>query len=163
MKPNVTLIPASEQDAELIHRMKYEAFLPLYEIYRDDETSPAKESIEKVIWQLTHPNSHYHLIQADGETVGAVRVRHTMEPDAPQKEEHISPIFILPEHQNKGIAQIAMQKLFELYPQTDVWSLATIKQEARDCHFYEKLGFIKTGTETVINDKMTIIGYERKM
>lgn len=162
MNPNVTLTLATEQDAELIHRMKYEAFLPLYEIYRDDETSPVKESIDKVIWQLTHPNSHYYLIKADDETVGAVRVRHTMEPDAPQKEEHISPIFIVPKHQNKGIAQIAMRKLFELYPDTDVWSLATIKQEARDCHFYEKLGFVRTESEKVINDKMTIIGYEKK-
>ena len=162
MNPNVTLTLATEKDAELIHRMKYEAFLPLYEIYRDDETSPVKESIDKVIWQLTHPNSHYYLIQANGETVGAVRVRHTMEPDAPQKEEHISPIFIVPKHQNKGIAQAAMHKLFELYSDTDVWSLATIKQEARDCHFYEKLGFVRTGSEKVINDKMTIIEYAKK-
>lgn len=162
MNPNVTLTLATEKDAELIHLMKYEAFLPLYEIYQDDETSPAKESIDKVIWQLTHPNSHYHLILADGETVGAVRVRHTTDPDAPQKEEHISPIFIVPKHQNKGIAQAAMHQLFELYSDTDVWSLATIKQESRDCHFYEKLGFIRTGSETEINDKMTIIGYEKK-
>jgi len=161
MNPDVTLTLATEKDAELIHLMKYEAFLPLYEIYQDDETSPVKESIDKVIWQLTHPNSHYYLIQANGETVGAVRVRHTMEPNAPQKEEHISPIFILPEHQNKGIAQIAMRKLFELYPDTGVWNLATIKQEARNCHFYEKLGFVRTGSEKVINDKMTIIGYEK--
>ena len=163
MNPNVTLTLATEKDAELIHLMKYEAFLPLYEIYRDDETSPVKESNEKVFWQLTHLNSHYYLIKANDETVGAVRVRHTMEPDAPQKEEHISPIFILPKHQNKGIAQIAMRKLFELYPDTDVWSLATIKQESRDCHFYEKLGFVRTGSETVINDRMTIIGYEKTL
>lgn len=55
-----------------------------------------------------------------------------------------------------------MQKLSELYPETDVWSLATIKQEAGNCHFYEKLGFVKTGTETIVNEKMTLIGYEKK-
>ena len=53
-----------------------------------------------------------------------------------------------------------MQKLFLLYPNTDVWSLGTIKQEAGNCHFYEKLGFVKSGTETVVNEKMTLIGYE---
>ena len=33
MNPNVTLTLATEKDAELIHLMKYEAFLPLYEIF----------------------------------------------------------------------------------------------------------------------------------
>ena len=54
-----------------------------------------------------------------------------------------------------------MEKLFSLYDDADKWSLATIKQDARNCHFYEKLGFVRTGTSTVINDRMTIIGFEK--
>lgn len=33
-------------DVELIHKLKYQAFLPLYEKYHDDETRPA------AIWRL---------------------------------------------------------------------------------------------------------------
>ena len=41
MNKDVTLILATEEDAQLLHKLKYEAFLPLYEKYHDDETSPA--------------------------------------------------------------------------------------------------------------------------
>lgn len=35
---NVKLILATVEDAMEIHRIKYEAFIPLYEKYGDDET-----------------------------------------------------------------------------------------------------------------------------
>ncbi len=166
MKPNVTLTLATEQDAELIHLMKYEAFFPLYKIYQDDEISPVKESIDKVIWILTHKTSEYYLIKADGIPVGAIRVCHRkrdVEPVEGEIPAYISPLFILPRFQNRGIAQAAVKKVFDLYPEATVWRLDTIKQEIGNCHLYEKLGFVKTGVEKVINDKMTLIDYEKKM
>ncbi|MBQ3163690.1 MAG: hypothetical protein IJC02_04005 [Lachnospiraceae bacterium] len=60
MREDVTLRLATQKDAELIHQMKYEAFLPLYEKYQDDETSPAKEGIEKVIRQLQEERTDYY-------------------------------------------------------------------------------------------------------
>ena len=48
MREDVRLVLATETDAELIHQMKYEAFLPLYEKYQDDETSPAKEGMKSI-------------------------------------------------------------------------------------------------------------------
>lgn len=166
MKPNVTLTLATEKDAELIHLMKYEAFLPLYKIYQDDEISPVKESIDKVIWILTHKTSEYYLIKADEIPVGAIRVCHSkrgVEPVEGEIPAYISPLFILPRFQNRGIAQAAVKKVFDLYPEATVWRLDTIKQEIGNCHLYEKLGFVKTGVEKVINDKMTLIDYEKKM
>jgi len=124
MNPNVTLTLATEKDAELIHLMKYEAFLPLYEIYRDDETSPVKEPIEKVIAILERKASEYYIIKADGLSVGAIRVCHRKRDYEPPKGEvpaYISPLFILPRFQNKGIAQIAVKKVFDLYPEATVW------------------------------------------
>ena len=90
MRKDISLVLATEKDAELIHQMKYEAFLPLYERYQDDETSPAKEQIEKVINQLHEERTDYYLIQYQNESVGAVRVRKVQE-----KECHISPLFII--------------------------------------------------------------------
>ena len=76
---------------------------------------------------------------------------------------YISPLFILPEYQNQGIGYAAIRKVFEMYPEATTWRLATILQEPANCHLYEKCGFQRTGEETVINEKMTIIGYERKL
>lgn len=36
----------TREDAECLHKLQIEAFMPLYEKYQDDATSPAKESLE---------------------------------------------------------------------------------------------------------------------
>ena len=48
----VQLVLAQRSDAQLIHGLKREAFMPLYEIYRDDETSPVMDTVDKVVCQL---------------------------------------------------------------------------------------------------------------
>lgn len=156
MAEEIQLILATPKDAEVIHKMKYEAFLPLYETYHDDETSPVKEPLDKVIWKLQQEKSDYFLITFQGVSVGAVRVV--------EKEKsvfYISPIFILPEYQNQGIGGKVINQLFALYPDAVTWKLDTILQEKGNCHLYEKCGFQKTGKETKINENMTLIDYEK--
>lgn len=156
MKEEINLILATRDDAELIHKMKYEAFLPLYEKYHDDETSPAKEDVEKVIRQLQEDTTDYYLINYQGNNVGAVRICKK-----PDQMIYISPLFILPEYQNKGIGFVVIQLLFSKYSQAVTWRLDTILQEKGNCHLYEKCGFIRRGKEKVINDKMTLVDYEK--
>ncbi|WP_230397468.1 GNAT family N-acetyltransferase [Novisyntrophococcus fermenticellae] len=156
MREAVELVLATEKDAELLHQMKYEAFLPLYEKYHDDETSPVKESMEKVIRYIQMENSDYYLIKFQNEFVGGVRIV--------EKQEgvfSISPMFILPEYQNRGIGYAAIQKVIALYPKAITWRLATILQEKRDCHFYEKCGFYRSGWKKEINELMDVVGYEK--
>ena len=162
MKEEVTLVLATVDDAVLIHQMKYKAFMPLYEKYHDDETTPVNEKIEKLIYQLTQSNSDYYLIRYRGRSVGAIRIARThggaeYRPDVL----YISPLFILPEYQNRGIGQAAISRVIELYPDIITWRLDTIKQEKGNCHLYEKCGFVRVGNEHVINDKMTLIDYEK--
>lgn len=156
MREAVELVLATEKDAELLHQMKYEAFLPLYEKYHDDETSPVKESMEKVIRCIQMENSDYYLIKFQNEFVGGVRIV--------EKQEgvfSISPMYILPEYQNRGIGYAAIQKVIALYPKAITWRLATILQEKRDCHFYEKCGFYRSGWKKEINELMDVVGYEK--
>lgn len=154
---SISLAKASGNDAELVQSLQREAFMPLYERYRDDETSPALESLERVLWKIE--NSDFLIIELDGKPVGGVRVR--LDSCEEQVIRSISPIFLLPSCQDRGIGTEAMNTVFELYPDTDKWALSTIEQEKRDCHFYEKLGFVRTGSSTVIKDGMTIIGFEK--
>lgn len=173
MKEEVELILATVDDAELIHEMKYKAFMPLYEKYHDDETTPVNEKIDKVIYQLTHSNSEYYLIQLGGKNVGAMRVARKRkqnednkscehdETDYVQGELYISPLFIIPAFQNRGIGQAAIRKVLEIYPDDIIWKLDTIKQEDGNCYFYEKCGFIRVGDERVVNEFMTLVNYEK--
>lgn len=162
MDAEIHLTLATINDATLIHQMQYEAFLPLYEKYHDDETNPAKEPLDKIIWKLTHPHSEYYLIQMDNKTIGAVRIKHSQKQSdfiCEQGTAYISPIFILPEYQNKGIGQTVLMKVFALYPNIVTWKLDTIKQETKNCHLYEKCGFVRVGEETVVNEHMTFVNY----
>lgn len=153
---DIRLVIAAVEDADLIHKIKYESFLPLYEKYHDDETSPVKESKENIIGKLNQEFTDYYLIKYKDVNVGAVRVR--------KKRKglfYISPLFILPEYQNKGIGYKTIQKLFGIYPEAVTWRLDTILQEKRSCHLYEKCGFKRTGKEKQVNEFMTLVDYEK--
>ena len=49
-------------EAECLHKMQVEAFIALYEKYRDDITSPAKESLEKITQNIVEDNSDLYFI-----------------------------------------------------------------------------------------------------
>lgn len=151
---------ALPSDAQRIHEMKYSAFWPLYEKYRDDQTSPVMEKIDKVQRQLASENTAYFLIEADGKEIGAIRIVHDGLVNGLDCR-RISPLFVLPEHQGRGVGYAAMMHAFEQFPQTQLWQLATIKEEVRNCRLYEKCGFVRTG-ERAENERMTLVFYEKK-
>jgi len=153
----VSLKRASESDAELIWRMQVEAFAQLYARYRDDETSPAKEPIDKVSARLRQPFTYYYLIETSEGIAGAIRVVDFQEAE---KTKRISPLFILPEFRNRGLAQAAIQAVERIHGQEN-WSLDTIAQEEGNCRLYEKLGYHRTGRSKVVNDSMTLVFYEK--
>ena len=92
----------------------------------------------------------------DDAKVGAIRVIDFKS----DGNKRISPIFILPQYQNKGIAQIAMQLCEQLHG-SENWELDTILQEEGNCYLYEKMGYHRTGKTVAINDKLTLVFYEK--
>ena len=156
MEKEVRLILATEEDAPLLHQIKYVSFLSIYEKYKDEETSPVKESIEKVIKCIQLEKSDYYIIQFHDESVGGVRVVERQ-----SGLFHIGPIFILPEFQNQGIGFRVMNLIFNAYPQAITWILNTILEEEGNCYFYEKCGFVKTGKSKANTKSMTLVDYEK--
>ncbi len=71
-------------------------------------------------------------------------------------------MFIHPDYQNKSLGQEAVQKLESLYPHVSVWTLDTIVQEAKLCHFYEKLGYKDTGKKEQIKEGMDLRFYRKE-
>ena len=154
----LTLIRATLEDADLIWQMQRAAFQPLLEKYQDFDLNPAAEPVDKVIMRLKQPFTYYYLIQSDSHSIGAIRVVDKREPG---KRKRISPLFILPQHQGRGFAQQAILAAERLHG-SHGWELDTIAQEAGNCHLYEKLGYRATGAAARINDRMTLILYEKK-
>lgn len=101
----VELLKADISDAKELHVMQIKAFKELLEKYQDFETSPANEGVEKVEARLKQNFTFYYFICIGQQKVGAVRIVDKKEAG---KNKRISPIFILPEFQGKGIAQKAI-------------------------------------------------------
>lgn len=75
----------------------------------------------------------------------------------------IGRIGILNKYQNKGIGTLVIEELEKRFSNYKIWQLDTIKEEERNCHLYEKLGYIPTGEERKINKRMTIMNYEKRL
>lgn len=153
----VKLIRATVSDAETIWKMQKEAFAELLKKYKDYETSPANEPLEKTVSRLNSPFTYFYFICVDEERVGAIRIINKMSDDGYKR---ISPIFIMPAHRNNGYAQAAIRAV-EVIHGARGWKLDTILQEAGNCRLYEKMGYLKTEQVHRVNDKMTLIIYEK--
>ena len=152
----VTLQAAARDDMQAIWEMQKEAFAELLEKYHDYETNPAAESFEKVMARFEQPGSVYYFIVAGEENVGVIRI--TDRKDGSRKR--ISPIWIMPEHRNKGYAQAAILAAEQIYGPGH-WCLDTILQEAANIHLYEKMGYHQNGQMKRISDRMDIVYYEK--
>ena len=152
------LIKIGIDDAEKLWKMQVKAFQGLYEKYQDAETSPATETIDKIIMRLNQPFTYYYFIEANGVIAGAVRVIDKQEEG---KAKRISPIFIVEEYRNKGYAQKALQLVEEIHGSSD-WELDTILLEKGNCYLYEKMGYHQTGKTETINDKLTLVFYKKE-
>lgn len=72
----------------------------------------------------------------------------------------ISPLFVLPQYRNKGIAQKAISELEKIFGKEN-WELETILTEKVSRHLYEKMGYRLDGKTSVINDKLTLVSYRK--
>lgn len=154
----ITLVRANIQDAENLWKMQTVAFQDLYAKYQDPETSPATDTLDKIIMRLEQPFTHYYFIDVNGINVGAIRVVDTKEAN---KSKRISPIFIMKEFRGKGYAQQAIQLAEEIHGSSG-WELDTILQEKGNCHLYEKLGYKQTGETKIVNERMTLVFYHKE-
>lgn len=153
---NIELVRASMEDAETIWRMQRVAFAELLERYQDFDTNPGSEPLEKVQWRFTFPATYFYFIRVDGANAGAIRIIDHHD-ESPKK---ISPLFVMPEYRGKGVAQAAIRAAEAIHG-SENWQLGTIQQEKGNCHLYEKMGYRQTGETKVINDRMTLVFYEK--
>lgn len=152
----VELQRADVSCCEAVLQMQKEAFAALLETYQDYEINPANETAEQVMQRLMQPGTYYYFITVNGERVGAIRIV-----DAKNgSRKRISPLFILPQYRNRGYAQAAIREAERIHG-AENWELTTIMQEPGNCHLYEKMGYRRTGVPQIINERMTLVHYEK--
>ena len=154
---DIKLIVAEFKDLNTILQMQKEAFAEIYGKYQDTETSPATENYEKILFRFNQPETTYYFIMADNVKVGVIRIIDCKDGVTRKR---ISPIFIMPEYRNQGYAQQTIKEAERIHGKQN-WKLDTILQEKGNCYLYEKLGYHQTGKTEQINDKMTIVFYEK--
>ena len=153
----IELIRARLKDAKEIWEMQIKSFKELLDKYQDFETNPANEFISNIEMRLKQNFTFFYFICIDNKKVGAIRIIDHKEEN---KNKRISPIFILPKYRNKGIAQSVIKICEEIHGNNN-WELSTILQEKGNCYLYEKLGYSSTEKTQVINDRLTLIFYEK--
>ncbi len=154
----IHLIRAGLENAEEIWHMQIESFRELLDRYQDYHTNPGNEPLEKVWARLEQESTYYYFICLEnGEKAGAIRIVDWKEPE---RKKRISPLFLLPIYQNRGFAQQAIRLCEKLHGKNG-WELSTISQEKKNCHLYEKMGYHTTGLLEKINDRLTLVFYEK--
>ena len=154
---DIKLTKAKCEDLKTILQMQKEAFSELYAKYQDTETSPSTEEYEDILFRINQTETTYYFITADNVKVGVIRIVDCKDGVTRKR---ISPIFIMPEYRNQGYAQQAIKEAERIHGKQN-WKLDTILQEKGNCYLYEKLGYHQTGKTEQINDKMTIVFYEK--
>ena len=154
---SIRLVKIELEDAETIWKMQVEAFQDLLDKYKDFETNPAAEPIEKTRIRLKQLSTFFYYIKDDDNIVGAVRVVDKKEAG---KAKRISPIFMMKEYRGHGYAQEAIKRMEEIHG-SDNWELETILQEKGNCYLYEKMGYRATGKIEKINENMSLVYYRK--
>lgn len=137
--------------------IQQKAYKPLFDKYQDKETNPYIESKEVVLEKYTRKGTCGYVFIKNELPVGAVRII------VKNNICKVSALAVLPEYQNKGIAQSALLKIEKIHSTANKWVLDTLMQEAGNCHLYEKLGYVRIGEPKIINDKLTIVDYVKEI
>lgn len=155
---DITVSRFRERDIDTVFEIQRAAYKPLYEKYHDDNSDPYMESKDTVLRKYTRAGTSGYLFYIGSTAVGAVRINI----DDASKSGRVSALCVLPQYQGRGIAQKALRKIEQMHPDVEMWFLDTILEEAGNCHLYEKIGYRKTGKTEVVNEKMTLVFYEKK-
>ena len=122
--------------------MQKKCFKPIYEKYYDETTKPSFQ----MYWIIDNSTKVGQIwIATKNDTAKLAR------------------LFVLPKYQNKGYATKAIIDIEKLYSYYNHWQLDTIKEEKKNVHLYQKLGYKPNGKEKIINDKMTITEFEKEI
>lgn len=153
----ISLRQARREEVPLLLALQVEAFTPLYLKYQDHATSPARDTLENLNRKFDRPDSTYWFIVDGPAVLGVIRLVQL----EGGRRCRVSPLFVRPEYQRRGVARTALFLAEKIHGQARVWELDTIREETALCRLYESAGYRPTGTVHPIQEGMTSVGYEK--
>jgi ribosomal protein S18 acetylase RimI-like enzyme len=152
---NIEFEPATPADAKDLVRVQIAAFHDDARLYPGVAIGgpPGYDSVEAML--ATIARGECHKVSQDGEIIGGITVI-----DQGEGHFHLDVLAIDPAHHNKGVGTQAMGFIERMFP-ASIWTLETPTFATRNQHFYEKLGFVRTGEK--VHPDITLIQYEKPM
>lgn len=147
----------AKENIKDVFRIQQAAYKPLFEKYQDTETNPYTETKEDILMKYTKVGTQGHIFVEDDIVFGIVRIIIRNEFCK------VSALAVLPEYQNRGIAQSALKEIEKIHSDCKYWILDTILQGKGNCHLYEKLGYERIGEPQKINDRLTLVDYKKEV
>ena len=152
------IIEFKANDIDTVFEIQQAAYKPLYEKYHDDDTNPYMERKEITLQKYTRTGTKGYIFYKDDVPVGSVRINL----DSENSSARVSALGVMPKYQGQGIARKALLEIERIHSDVEKWCLDTILQEEGNCHLYEKIGYKRTGKVERINEKMTLVYYEKE-
>ena len=72
----------------------------------------------------------------------------------------IKKLIVHPDYQNRGIGSLLLTSIEQSFPRIKRFELFTGRESKRNDAFYKRRGY-KPFTEKTINEKLTLVGYEK--
>ncbi len=145
MKENL-LYKANIKDNKIIMATQVIAFEDDNKNKPEDASKALPPGCNSLKWNTDRIRENHVLkIVKNGEIIGGMILF-----DFGDEKKEIGRIWIVPEHQNKGIGKTAFNELFSLYSEIKEWYIETPEWAKRNQYLYKKLGFEKTGEVDLI-------------
>jgi GNAT superfamily N-acetyltransferase len=147
---------AKLEDGEKLLAIQRKSFQEALELYKDYDTNPMFEKIEKILYKIE--NHNYYKIIADGIIIGGLNAYKRAD-----FHYYINRIFIHPDFENLGIGKKAIEFIEKEKEFVDarIWTLETPHKSLKNHYFYEKLGYVRNGEVEEINENLKLIYFEK--
>jgi GNAT superfamily N-acetyltransferase len=150
----IQLLNADVDDTDAILAAKVDAWADEVRLYgRGPENYDSREMFIGLFG--TH---RVFKIVLDGAIIGGITCVNTGD-----NVYYIGSVFVKKGYQDRKAGTRAMEMLFDAIPEAVLWKLNTPHRSEKNHHFYEKLGFIKTGETKPDETGFYLFNYEKRM
>ncbi|MGA8778347.1 GNAT family N-acetyltransferase [Methanoregula sp.] len=149
---DICISVASSEDLESILELQKIAFLSEAALIDDYSIPPLKQDIIDIRDEFRH--THVLKAEIDKQIVGSIRA------EVHEGTCLIKKLIVHPDYQNRGIGSLLLTSIEQSFPHIKRFELFTGRESKRNDVFYKRRGY-KPFTEKIINEKLTLVGYEK--